>query len=444
MKATIEAPELQPTASPGQEEQRALVQRIVGSSPFRRSARLRDFLIFVAAESLRDPHAELNEQEIGEKVFGRPAFYNRSQDNIVRVNATELRRRIEQYFAEEGSRETLVLEIPRGGYKPVFRHRAIPEPSSLAPLVPAPPHPPVEVASSGFRLVRWQYVVWAVGSAVLLLWCGFLWQQNRTLRENAFPATSGPALKDFWNSFAQNHQPVDIVLPDGSASVVEDITRQSISLHDYLRSEYMKTVDASHVSADRRMDLDEIANHDLITFGDMKAAHQVTQAIPKMPAPHLTFARYYSADDMKRNNVIFIGGRKANPWVRLLEDHMNFVVEFDYAGGYGVVLNTHPRTGEQARYVAPNSPNTITAYSVVSYLPNPSQSGRVVVLAGLDADSTSAAAEFITSEAQMEHFRQMLKVKEFPYFEMLLRTSKVKGTTFSSEIVAYRTYPNLN
>ena len=454
MRSTVEAPSLVAAPSPTEEERRALVQRIVASTPFRKSARLRDFLLYVAAASLRDAHAELTEQEIGEKVFGRPVSYNRSQDNIVRVNATELRRRIDHYFAEEGIKEEIVLEIPRGGYKPIFHQRA----NTAIPLVkaavvsPPPalvavaemPVPPLSAPRAPEWHSGWQYWVWAFVTAALMILSGALWRQDRLLQGSALDAAPGPALKSFWNSFAGNHQPVDIVLPDDSASVVEDITRESISLPAYLRGEYMKDIKATNLSSDRKMDLAQISSHNLITFGDMEAAHLVAQYVPTEPAPQFTLARYYTTDAMKRDNLIFIGGSKANPWVRLLEDRMNFVVDYDFAEGHAVVLNKHPLPGEQTRYVPPSSTNEQSVYSVVTYLPNPSQHGQAVVVAGMDADSTSAAAEFLTSEVQMQHFRELLKVRNFPYFEVLLRVSRVKGTPFNSKIVAYRTYYDLN
>src|ERR1043165_4124793 len=86
---------------------RALIDRVAGSSHFARSARLRDFLLYVGHESLKPNGPEIHEQEIGVRVFGRSVSYDRSQDNIVRVNATELRRRIETYFATEGAIEPL-------------------------------------------------------------------------------------------------------------------------------------------------------------------------------------------------------------------------------------------------------------------------------------------------------------------------------------------------
>src|SRR5450756_227093 len=119
------------------DQRRALIDRIASSANFSRSARLRDFLLYVGGQSLKDGCTEIHEHEIGTNVFDRPALYDRSQDNIVRVNATELRKRLDLYFATEGADEPLILEIPRGSYKPVFRWRSPvideAEPKTLAP-----------------------------------------------------------------------------------------------------------------------------------------------------------------------------------------------------------------------------------------------------------------------------------------------------------------------
>jgi hypothetical protein len=81
-------------ALPTLEERRALIERVAASEQFSRSTRLRDFLLYVGKQSLKEGCPEIHEQEIGARVFGRPASYDRSADNIVRVNATELRKRI--------------------------------------------------------------------------------------------------------------------------------------------------------------------------------------------------------------------------------------------------------------------------------------------------------------------------------------------------------------
>jgi hypothetical protein len=85
-------------------------------------------------------------------------------------------------------------------------------------------------------------------------------------------------------------------------------------------------------------------------------------------------------------------------------------------------------------------PNAFVGYSVVAYLPNPSRTGNAIILAGTDSDATDAAAEFPTSE---EKFQNTLHVKTLPYFEILLKTSRLSGTSLNAEPIAYRTYPGL-
>src|SRR5260370_9339402 len=109
-------------------ECRALVQRIVGSKEFQRTTRLRDFLLYVTDRKFAAAPQDITEALIGQRVFGRPATYNPGDDSIVRTEARNLRQRLERYFAGEGTAEPILLEIPKGGYLPVFRPRhAVPQ-----------------------------------------------------------------------------------------------------------------------------------------------------------------------------------------------------------------------------------------------------------------------------------------------------------------------------
>ncbi len=102
---------------------RELVERIVNSNDFRRARRLRDFLSYVVDRKFAGTAEELTEAQIGQRVFHRPATYNPAEDSIVRTEARNLRQRLERYFAGAGLGEPILLEIPKGGYTPVFRFR---------------------------------------------------------------------------------------------------------------------------------------------------------------------------------------------------------------------------------------------------------------------------------------------------------------------------------
>src|SRR5258708_1577891 len=438
-----------PKDQPSGDERRALVERVAASAHFRRSARLRDFLLYVGKQSLKEGCPEINEQEIGVKVFGRPLSYDRSQDNIVRVNATELRKRIELYFATEGAHESLILEIPRGGYKPIF-HRRLPETRDDRPA-PTPKTPllenllPINLAPAVRKDSRGRvHIVWAITSLALAIICIVLFQQNRAMRHAVYTWDGKPTVAALWTDFVHAHQEIDIVLPDASVSLSEEITGHPMSLSDYLNHNYLRLPQPLNPSSDRIADLNGIFAHNLVTMGDFHAAQQILALTPLSSSLHLTFSRFYTADSVKRNSFILIGGKKANPWVRLFDDQMNFSLDYDNVHSQSFIANRHPQSGEQAIYAAPMDTNTFVGYSVIAYLPNPSRTGNAIILAGTDSDATSAAAEFLTSEEQLSKLRNTLHVKKFPYFEVLLKTSRLSGTSFNAEPLAYRAYPGLH
>src|ERR1700733_11695152 len=93
------------------DERRLLVERVSASSYFNRSARLRDLLHYLTERVLEDESCDIREHEVGYKVFGRPLDYDTAADNIVRVHASMLRKRLEQFFLAEGGDEPWVIEI---------------------------------------------------------------------------------------------------------------------------------------------------------------------------------------------------------------------------------------------------------------------------------------------------------------------------------------------
>jgi hypothetical protein len=452
MGSTAIAPPEERLDQPGADEKRALIDRIVASAQFRRSARMRDFLLYVGGQSLKDGTQEIHEQEIGAKVFGRRSDYDTSQDNIVRVAATELRKRIELYFASEGAHETVILEIPRGGYKPIFRRRALPLPpvpglSAEAPPLreDAPPDPgaaPVRERHSYRIHLVWTTISLATVCLALAIGCLLLFQQVRSMRRVIYTWEGKPALSALWQDFIKPSQQTDVVLPDASLSIREELTGHPVSLSEYIDRQYVKQTESLPVSKDRRDDLADIYSHNLVAFGDFRAAQEIL-ALSPVGSLHLTLSRFFQAESVKRDNLILIGGKKANPWIYMFDDQVNFSLDFDDARGLGYIANRHPRPGEAASYIPSSQyPNGFVGYSVVAYLPNPSHNGNTIILAGTDSDATSAAAEFLTSEKQLKKFQSTLHVQKFPYFEVLLKTSRLSGTSLNSEILAYRIYPS--
>jgi hypothetical protein len=104
-------------------EKKELVDRVANSPTFQRSPRLREFLLYVADCTIGERLEGVREQQIAANVFNRKADYNPGQDNIVRVEARSLRKRLETYFATEGKDEPIVISMPKGSYSICFEIR---------------------------------------------------------------------------------------------------------------------------------------------------------------------------------------------------------------------------------------------------------------------------------------------------------------------------------
>jgi TolB-like protein len=109
----------QKTCSP--ELVRTQLEKILSSAGFARNDRLSGFLRFVVEQELLGRGDELKESVIGVEYFGRPADYSVRQDSVVRNEAGKLRARLAEYYVAEGAADGLIIDLPKGAYKPAFR-----------------------------------------------------------------------------------------------------------------------------------------------------------------------------------------------------------------------------------------------------------------------------------------------------------------------------------
>jgi len=79
----------------------------------------------------------------------------------------------------------------------------------------------------------------------------------------------------------------------------------------------------------------------------------------------------------------------------------------------------------------------------VAYLPGPNHHGRILAIEGTSWVATDSGVEFLLSEDQLSAFQKKIHATEFPYFNVLLKTTKVSNTPLDTEIEAYQVYPNL-
>jgi tetratricopeptide (TPR) repeat protein len=94
------------------------LERILANPLFQTSRRLSAFLRYAVENALAGRAEQLKEYVIGVEVLGRSVSYNPQEDPAVRVMAGRLRSRLAEYYQGNGSSDSVLIELPRGGYVP--------------------------------------------------------------------------------------------------------------------------------------------------------------------------------------------------------------------------------------------------------------------------------------------------------------------------------------
>lgn len=105
------------------ERVRRQLDRMLASATFQQADRLRRFLKFVVLEAVAGRRDELKEYVVGVQVFDKEPSFDPRTDPVVRVQARRLRARLARYYDEEGERDNIIIDLPKGGYAPVFSQR---------------------------------------------------------------------------------------------------------------------------------------------------------------------------------------------------------------------------------------------------------------------------------------------------------------------------------
>lgn len=102
------------------DELRKAVNGIISSSVFHGSKRLRRFLKFVAEKTLNGEPQNLTAYPIAIAAYEREADFDPQIDPIIRVEAGRLRRALKEYYLTEGKHDSIVINMPKGGYRLTF------------------------------------------------------------------------------------------------------------------------------------------------------------------------------------------------------------------------------------------------------------------------------------------------------------------------------------
>lgn len=394
-----------------QDERWQLVQRIVASAGFRRAEQLRAMLQYVAQAAILRPEEPPREHEIAQAVMRRRANFDPAYDNIVRVQAVHLRKKLEEYFNTEGAKERILLTIPKGTYLPHFQPASAV--SSRQPVAALPPQMARFLEVPQGRLPTWarkRIPVWALAFPLVIfaaLAPLFLHRQ-----------TAAPGLNQnlIWHPFGLHGGSVSVVLTDNSLMEIQNLLNTTVTLQDYLSSDFPDNQLSRLRDPDSRRILSFLSKVRNTDATDASTASMILANLDHAGLHgNLRYARDLRVQDLQEGNFILIGSTRSDLWISLFTDRMNYRFVRNESQAYFVNVQPHP--GEPEKYVCGSEID----YVVVALMTNLTNSGEVLLIDGSSPEANRSAVEFLLHGNLPSPIANALLQKDGASFELLLR-----------------------
>jgi hypothetical protein len=399
------------------------LDNILASPPFRNSSRSKQFLSYVIQHRL-DGHDELlKERSIGADLFHRPADYATGDDPVVRVQAGEVRRRLEQYYHEFSKASDVRIDLPVGTYVPEFHHMPV------GLLVEASPSQSLPVSEPSRK---WKLVAWTTLAINLLLIVVLV--APSILRKIARPS----ALQQFWAPVFSTSQPVLVCLPKPI------FYRPSPSLYDNYAKTHPGTFQTQVERFNQPIPLapdQKILWGNMVTFpdfglvsGDVYAGFRISEALSRIGKPsQIRIGNESSFDELRGSPAVLIGGY-SNRWTMEMTSDLRYV--FEEKDG---VLWIHDRTSPDKKWFCRLGLHgeVVTDFGVVTRLLDSKTGHSVVSVAGITAPGTDAAAQFVSAPEYLSELARTAPAGwEKKNMQVVVQTSVIDAGASPPHVVA--------
>jgi hypothetical protein len=416
------------TFAAGPEQLFQQIDNIIKSHSLRGSESLCKLLQYLAKQSLYHPDAPLKEYQIATEVYGRPADFDPQSDSTIRVQAGRLRLKLAEYYATEGAADPILVKIPKGSYHLTFEARPIepqPHPQAVPPRGVPPRGISVETVPARWRVAAFMLLVGLVAS--LLVLGSLLW--NRKLSELAMAAPSVPRaagpLAAFWKPFTSGNEEPWVIFSNAAF-----IGRPETGMRYYNSRADSKSVVYDHYTG----------------VGEVLAIHALDDVFGTLGRKvRVKRGSLFTLDDVKNNNLIFVGSPSENLSLLDIPGTQEFVFQRVSSGprrGDLSIVSKHPKAGEVGTYLASPSNAPLTEdYSVVGLVPGNGSGQYVMILAGTTTFGTQGAVEFVCRQESVEKLLHEIPgsgAGPIGPFEALVRVKIARGVPVETELVALR------
>ncbi len=398
------------------------LERLLASPHLRHSKRCQALLNYVVDAYIDGSLDKVKERTIGFEVFHRDPDYDTNEDSVVRTTALDIRKRLAQYYAEEGHETELRILLPPGSYVPEFRVPA--PPATIAATVAAEPTEPTPGAAPQ-KSPRW--MLWAGGVAALAVVAAAVVISAR------FRATE---LDLFWRP----------LVDDGNAAIIcieqpQRIYRFEGPRFDRLNEIMVGTPAApappDEVRQSTSIQLSELrsAGDRYFSNGDLLAAIRVGTLLSRKGKNFEVLGDRATSYHELRGRPAVLLGQFNHKWMTDLGGSLRYRLDKDPARRLYYVRD-HSNGG---KIIAESTAeeNRPDEYVIVSRLFDAATEKMVIAVAGMTFRGTAAGGDFLTNASYI-HDALAGAPADWPHknLQVVIRTALVSGTAGPPKVVA--------
>src|SRR5208283_2610213 len=281
------------TFAAGPEQFFQQIDNIIKSHSLRGSESLCKLLQYLAKQAIDLPNAPLKEYQIATEVYGRHADFDPQSDSTIRVQAGRLRMKLAEYYASEGAADPILVKIPKGSYHLILEARPVePGPQSVAPREVSPAGVAVATVPAGWRVA---FILLLAGLITSLIVLGsLLWNwkgPEPAMAAPGVPRVAGP-LAAFWRPFTSGAEEPWVIFSNAAF-----VGRPETGMRYYNSRQDSKVAVYDHYTG----------------VGEVLAIHALDEVFGTLGRRILVKrGSLFTLDDVKSNNLIFVGSPSEN------------------------------------------------------------------------------------------------------------------------------------
>lgn len=400
-----------------QDERLLALQRLLESRTLSGSEAIRRILKYIVEMSVSGRAKDIKEYTIAIEALGLPEDFDPKADNKVRVQMQRLRKKLDEYYRDEGAQDPLRVLIPVGHYTPQF------EPlGSIDNKGDAPAPPAAKAALFRNRLpsqlqgLRGYALILAISIIALAM---SLWRPVARARSTGAKIPMPAPLACLWRPFVATPQPLLIIYSNAFflMSKEGDLYRYfEGATHPLPLGARVPSLAGLERSGPMPSGVGPLYYFPAYTgTGEVVAAARIGQLLAREDENfEIERDGVVSYEDIRGSNVVFLGASLEDSVLRTLPVKADFVFEqapqSEFVGSLEI-RDRSPEQGQPSVYRLERDPNTGALqgeFALISMLPGVNPGRYILVLAGISTIGTEAAAEYATSEDCMRNIAKAL------------------------------------